>query len=112
MRGVVSVGGHEAAVEAVRFLKDLGGTWVATDGGKGQKMLAETLFERIEVRSFREFRLQLTDAAIAYGFGAALRARLGISVSGRGERSRPFTIPISVMVASTGSDERWHARSA
>jgi hypothetical protein len=51
-------------------------------------MLAEALFERIEVRGFREARLHLTDAAIAHGFGAVLPESFGISVSGRGERGR------------------------
>ena len=74
------------AAKAVRYLKDLGGTWAAADGGQGRKMLAEALFERIEVRGFREARLYLTDAAVAHGFGAVLPERLGISVSGRGER--------------------------
>lgn len=64
-------------------------------------MLAEALFERIEVRGFREVQLHLTDAAIAHGFGAVISESFGISVSGRGERSRPFTIPISVRVASS-----------
>ena len=74
------------AAEAVRYLKELGRTWSAADGGKGRKMLAEALFERIEVRGFREARLHLTDAAIAHGFGTVLPERLRISVSGRGER--------------------------
>ena len=86
------------ADEAVRYLKDLGGTWAAADGGKGRKMLAEALFERIEVRGFREVRLHLTDAAIAHGFGAVLPERLAISVSGRGERSRAYTFQMSVTV--------------
>jgi hypothetical protein len=73
---------------AVRYLKDLDGTWAAADGGQGRKMLAEALFERIEVRGFREARLHLTDAAIAHGFGAVLPESFGISVNGRGERGR------------------------
>jgi hypothetical protein len=73
---------------AVRYLSDLTGTWAAADGGQGRKMLAEALFERIEVRGFREARLHLTDAAIAYGFGAVLPESFRISVSGRGERGR------------------------
>jgi hypothetical protein len=71
---------------AVRYVKNLDGTWAAADGGQGRKMLAEALFERIDVRGFRETRLHLTDAAIAHGFGAVLPERLAISVSGRGER--------------------------
>jgi hypothetical protein len=62
------------AAEAVRYLKDFGGTWAAADGGKGRKMLAVALFERINVRGFREVRLHLTDGAIAHGFGAVFPA--------------------------------------
>ena len=42
------------AAEAIAYLKDLGGTWAAADGGEGRMMLAEALFERIEVRGFRD----------------------------------------------------------
>ena len=76
------------AAEAVRYLRDLSETWAAADGGQGRKMLAEALFERIEVRGFREARLHLTDAAIAHGFGAVLPESFAISVSGRGESVR------------------------
>jgi hypothetical protein len=72
--------------EAVRYLRELQPTWEAADGGPGRQMLAEALFERIEVRGFREVRLHLTDAAIAHGFGAVLPESFGISVDGRGER--------------------------
>ena len=72
--------------EAVRYLRELQPTWEAADGGSGRQMLAEALFERIDVRGFREVRLHLTDAAIAHGFGAVLPESFGISVNGRGER--------------------------
>ena len=39
-------------------------------------MLADALFERIEVRGLREARLHLTDAAIAHGLRAVLPERL------------------------------------
>jgi hypothetical protein len=72
--------------EAVRYLRELQPTWEAADGGPGRKMLAEALFERIDVRGFQEVEIHLTDAAIAHGFGAVLPESFGISVSGRGER--------------------------
>jgi hypothetical protein len=72
--------------DAVRYLRELQPTWEAADGGPGRQMLAEALFERIEVRGFREVRLHLTDAAIAHGFRAVLPESFGISVDGRGER--------------------------
>lgn len=63
--------------EAVRYLPELQPTWEAADGGPGRKMLAEALFERIDVRGFQEVRIHLTDAAIAHGFGAVLPERFG-----------------------------------
>jgi hypothetical protein len=85
------------AAEAVCYLRDLGGTWAAADGGQGRKMLTEALFERIDVRGFRKAQLHLTDAAIAHGFGAVLPGNFGISVSGRGERSRTSISDIQVI---------------
>jgi hypothetical protein len=52
-------------------------------------MLAEALFERIDVRGFREATLRLTDTAIAHGFAAVIPERLELTVGyGRGERSK------------------------
>jgi hypothetical protein len=102
------------AAEAVRYLKDIGGTWAAADGGKGRKMLAEALFQRIEARGFREVRLHLTDAAIAPGFGMVIPERFGISVNGRGERSRADTsqqFPLSFSLAVPHLADRVAARS-
>ena len=86
---------------AMRYVNDLDGTWASADGGQGRKMLAEALFERIEVRGFREVRLHLTDAAIANGFGAVLPERLAISISGRGERARAYTPSPSLVIPVT-----------
>jgi hypothetical protein len=61
-------------------------------------MWAEALFERIGARSFREVRLHLTDAAVAHGIWAFLPERLGISVNGRGERTRAYTFQIYVTI--------------
>ena len=72
--------------EAVRYLRELVRTWEAADGGSRRRMLAQALFERVKVRGFREVTVHLTDEARAYGFGAVLPKRFGISVSGRGER--------------------------
>lgn len=64
-------------------------------------MLAQALFERVKVRGFREVTVHLTDEARAYGFGAVLPKRFGISVSGRGERDSPATndLPITMRLA-------------
>ncbi len=75
------------AADAVRYLKDLVGTWRAAEGGRGRQMLAEALFEGIDARGFRELTLHLTDTAIAHGFGAVIPERLDLTVGyGRGER--------------------------
>ena len=50
-------------------------------------MLANALFERVNVREFRDVTVRLTDEAIAHGFAAVLPETFGISVSGRGERA-------------------------
>ena len=50
-------------------------------------MLAEALFERIDVLGAREATIQLADTAVAYGFAAAIPDRLDVTVGyGRGER--------------------------
>ena len=50
-------------------------------------MLAEALFERIDVLGAREATIHLTDTAVAYGFAGAIPERLEVTVgSGRGER--------------------------
>jgi hypothetical protein len=91
--------------DAVRYLRELGPTWEAADGGTGRQMLAQALFERVEVRGFREVTLRLTDAALAHGFGAVLPERVGMSVSGRGERSRAHTSQLIVRI-DTGNVPR------
>jgi hypothetical protein len=83
------------AAEAVRYLRELGPTWKAADGGEGRQMLAEALFERIEARGFREVQLHLTDTAVTHGFGAVIPEKLGISVNGRGERGSPSLTHVS-----------------
>jgi hypothetical protein len=78
---------------AVRYLRELPTTWQKADGGPGRRMLAESLFERIDVLSFREATIRLTDSAVAHGFAAAIPERLEVTVgNGRGERTRTFTI--------------------
>jgi DNA invertase Pin-like site-specific DNA recombinase len=73
---------------AVRYLRELSKTWAKADGGPGRRMLAEALFERIEVLGAREATIHLTDAAVAYGFAAAIPDRLDVTVGyGRGERN-------------------------
>jgi hypothetical protein len=90
-------GGVPADV-AVRYLADLAGTWAASKGGRGRKLLAEALFERIDALGLRELTVRLTDTAIAHGFGAVIPSRLelGILGNGRGERSRANTFHVYV----------------
>ncbi|MHB8399629.1 MAG: recombinase family protein [Candidatus Limnocylindrales bacterium] len=71
---------------AVRYLRDLPGTWRAAEGGPGQQLLASALFSRIEVLGLQEATVHLTEHAVRHGVASALPAEVGISVSGRGER--------------------------
>ena len=51
-------------------------------------ILAEALFERIDVLGAREATIRPTDTAVAYGFAAAIPDRFDVTVGyGRGERS-------------------------
>ena len=73
---------------AVRYLRELPDTWRAAKGGAGQQLLASALFSRIEILGLRETTVHLTEHAVRHGIAAALPEEVGISVSGRGERSR------------------------
>jgi hypothetical protein len=74
---------------AVCYLRELPTTWQKADGGPGRRMLAESVFERIDVLGFREATIRLTDSAVAHGFAAAIPERLEVTVgNGRGERAR------------------------
>jgi hypothetical protein len=51
-------------------------------------MLAEAVFERVDVLGAREATIRPTDAAVAYSFAAAIPHRFDVTVGyGRGERS-------------------------
>lgn len=63
------------------------------------------LFERIDVRGFREVRLHLTDAAIAHRFGAVIPERFGICGNGRGERSRAHTFQVAVTIVDGSASD-------
>ena len=72
---------------AVLYLQELSKTWAKADGGPGRRMLAEALFERIDVLGGREATIRPTEMAVAYGFAAAIPDRLEVTVGyGRGER--------------------------
>ena len=61
---------------AVRYLADLAGTWAASKGGRGGKLLAEALFERIDALGFSKLTVRLTNTTIAHGIGAVIPPRL------------------------------------
>jgi hypothetical protein len=84
---------------AARCLRDLAMTWREAEGGRGRRMLAEALFERIDARGFREATLLLTDTAIAHGFAEVIPERLDLTVGyRRGERSSAHTIQLSIRI--------------
>ncbi len=88
---------------AVRYLRDLPETWRRAEGGRGRQLLAGALFERIEVLGIREATVYLTPEAARHGFAAAIPGEVGISVNGRGERSRASTndLPIRMRLAES-----------
>jgi DNA invertase Pin-like site-specific DNA recombinase len=76
------------AGDAVRYLEQLAETWheLEDEPGRGRRMLAEALFERIDVLGFREATVQLTEHAVAHGFAAVIPSRLSLEGKSRGER--------------------------
>ncbi|HWH37099.1 MAG TPA: recombinase family protein [Candidatus Limnocylindrales bacterium] len=78
------------AGDARRYLEQLADTWQALEHepGRGRRMLAEALFERIEALGFREATVHLTETAARHGLAAVLPSRLELAISGygRGER--------------------------
>ena len=71
---------------AACYLGELATTWREAEGGPGRALLAQALFERIDVLGFAEATVTLTEHASRHGFGAVLPEEIGILVSGRGER--------------------------
>ncbi len=79
--------GAATAAALSAHLRELATTWTNADGGPGRRLLAEALFERIDVLGAKEATIHLTDTAVAYGFAAAIPDRLDVTVGyGRGER--------------------------
>jgi DNA invertase Pin-like site-specific DNA recombinase len=72
---------------AVRFLRELPVTWAKAKGGKGRAMLADALFDRIDVLGVREATVHLSAHAVRHGLAAVLPAEFDSPVSGRGERT-------------------------
>jgi hypothetical protein len=70
------------------YLRELSKTWQEAQGGQGRALLAQALFERIDVLGMTEATVTLTEHASRHGFGAVLPEEIGISVSGRGESVR------------------------
>lgn len=71
---------------AVRYLQALPETWAKARGGTGRQLVADALFERIEVLGLQQVTAHLSDHAVRHGLAAVLPEEFGISVSGRGER--------------------------
>ena len=81
---------------AVRYLQELPETWARAKSGTGRALVADALFDRIEVLGLREATAHLSDHAVRHGLGAVLPAEFGISVSGRGERACASHTDLSV----------------
>ena len=92
------------AAQVVAYLKSLPETWRRATGGRGRRMLAETLFSGIRVSGFREIEFELTPQGAALGLAEALPSgglELRVSGYGRGERDSPATndLPITMRLA-------------
>ena len=83
---------------AVGYLRELNKTWQEAEGGQGRALLAQALFERIDVLGMKEATVTLTEHASRHGFGAVLPEEFGISVSGRGERSRGYAFQLNYSI--------------
>jgi DNA invertase Pin-like site-specific DNA recombinase len=79
------------AAEAVEYLQNLPTLWDRAEGS-GRRLLAEALFERIEVLGVRRLRIHPTATAVRYGWADAWNgARLLVMVGARGVAPRPTT---------------------
>jgi hypothetical protein len=73
-----------SAAEAVAYLHDLPKLWDEADGS-GRKLLAEALFERVEVLGTRKVHIRPSASAMRYGWADAWRGvRLVVMVGARG----------------------------
>ncbi|MGO9177673.1 MAG: hypothetical protein ACLQBX_15120 [Candidatus Limnocylindrales bacterium] len=72
------------ATEAVAYLRDLLVSWDEAEGS-GRKLLAEALFERVEVLGTRKVHIRPSPSAMRYGWADAWRGvRLVVMVGARG----------------------------
>jgi hypothetical protein len=90
---------HQEQAIGERETPDAVPTWREAEGGPGRALLAQALFERIDVLGFAEATVTLTEHASRHGFGAVLPEEIGILVSGRGERSRAYTFQLRYEIA-------------
>jgi hypothetical protein len=97
---------------AVRYVRNLPETWRRADGGQGRRLLASSLFERVDVLGIQEATFHLSAHAVRHGLAGALPREVGILVNGRGERSRTSTTDLNVpvrlpLVIEVTGVERW-----
>jgi len=100
--------------EIVAYLRSLPSLW-ADSGPDGRQALATALFARTDVVGFERMEYELTPDAIELGLGDALPTVFEIGKErefGRGERSRGFTIQVSVRIESVVVDRTARTRSA
>lgn len=74
------------AKRAASYLRNLPETWRKAEGGRGRRLLAAALFDRIDVLGLAEATVNLSAEATRHGLGRVLPERLALSVNGRGER--------------------------
>ncbi len=91
--------------ETIEYLSNLPALWDGAEG-TGRKLLAEALFDRIEVLGLQEATVHLSQHAVRHGLAAALPEEFGISVNGRGERTRPDKPDLRLLPAQVRDELR------
>ncbi len=69
------------ADRAVAYLQELPVTWAKARGGTGRQLVADALFDRIEVLGLREATAHLSDHAVRHGLADVLPEEFGVAAT-------------------------------
>lgn len=109
VRKMLSGSRHSLAALSIRHIRELPETWRKAEGGNPCHLVAGSLFDRIDVLGMREATVHLSEHAVRRGLAAALPAEVGVSVSGRSERSQAQAIRATVLIVSQLARTAWPA---
>lgn len=99
------------ADKAAQYLRELPATWAKAEGGRGRQLVADALFDRIEVLGLQEATAHLSNHAVRHGLADVLPEEFGISVSGRGERTQAEPLRVTIRIVARGRARRLAAAS-